>query len=70
MTSLASSSGSIPGIIEICVQVYISTDDPDGKCKGCLVQRKPCEEYKSPKPVGCPEDVRMYIPLHLVAILQ
>eukprot|EP01036_Dinobryon_divergens_P026489 gene26490-35150_t len=36
--------------------VYISTDDPDGKCKGCLVQRKPCEEYRSPKPVGCPED--------------
>lgn len=37
--------------------VYLSTDDPDGVCKGCLVQRKPCEEYPVPKPVGCPEDV-------------
>ena len=39
--------------------VYISTDDPDGVCRGCLVMRKPCEEYTSPKPVGCPEDVRL-----------
>lgn len=37
--------------------VYVSTDDPDGKCKGCLVQRKPCEEYTpGKKPPGCPED--------------
>ena len=38
--------------------VYISTDDPDGVCKGCLKNRIPCENYASPKPVGCPEDVR------------
>lgn len=37
--------------------VYIATDDPDGICKGCLVNRKPCEEYPIPKPVGCPLDV-------------
>ena len=37
--------------------VYVSTDDPDGLCKGCLVQRKPCEQYTTPKPPGCPEDV-------------
>jgi hypothetical protein len=37
--------------------VYVSTDDPDGICKDCYVQRKPCTSYTSPKPVGCPEDV-------------
>jgi hypothetical protein len=37
--------------------VYIATDDPDGLCKDCLVNRKPCAEYETPKPVGCPEDV-------------
>ena len=37
--------------------VYIATDDPDGVCKDCLYQKKPCETYSSPKPVGCPEDV-------------
>jgi hypothetical protein len=37
--------------------VYLATDDPEGVCRGCLVQRKPCEEYPRPKPVGCPEDV-------------
>lgn len=38
--------------------VYISTDDPQGICKGCTVLRKPCDEYpKGSKPVGCPEDV-------------
>lgn len=37
--------------------VYLSTDDPDGICKDCYVQRKPCTEHKTPKPVGCPEDV-------------
>jgi len=36
--------------------VYISTDDPSGICKDCYVNRKSCDEYKSPKPVGCPED--------------
>lgn len=37
--------------------VYISTDDPDGLCKNCLVNRLPCNTYKTPKPPGCPEDV-------------
>lgn len=36
--------------------VFLSTDDPNGLCKDCLVQRKPCEGYPVPKPVGCPED--------------
>lgn len=36
--------------------LYISTDDPDGVCKNCLYNRLPCDSYKSPKPVGCPED--------------
>jgi hypothetical protein len=37
--------------------VYLSTDDPDGVCKGCMVQRIPCEKYESgKKPPGCPED--------------
>jgi hypothetical protein len=37
--------------------VYLSTDDPDGKCRGCRVGGKPCETYPSgSKPVGCPED--------------
>ena len=29
-----------------------------GLCKDCMVQRVRCENYKSPKPPGCPEDVR------------
>ncbi len=37
--------------------VYVSTDDPDGVCLNCYVQRKPCTSYETPKPVGCPEDV-------------
>jgi hypothetical protein len=37
--------------------VYVSTDDPDGLCVNCYVQRKPCTSYSTPKPVGCPEDV-------------
>jgi hypothetical protein len=41
--------------------VYISTDDPDGLCTGCLVNRIPCETYKTPKPVGCPEDVSIFL---------
>lgn len=37
--------------------VYLSTDDPDGVCKNCLVNRKPCENYpKRSKPIGCQED--------------
>jgi len=36
--------------------VYVSTDDPDGLCRGCMVQRKACNTYNTPKPVGCPED--------------
>jgi len=43
-------------IIPYGALVYLSTDDPEGLCKKCLVQRKPCESYTSPKPVGCPED--------------
>lgn len=39
--------------------VYISTDDPDGICKNCLFNRKPCDSYPIPKPVGCPEDVSL-----------
>jgi hypothetical protein len=39
--------------------VYLSTDDPDGKCQDCFVKRKPCASYPSPKPEGCPEDVRI-----------
>lgn len=49
--------------------VYISTDDPDGLCKHCLFDRKPCESYPVPKPIGCPEDVSklfiMILPCHL-----
>lgn len=38
--------------------VYISTDDPDGKCKGCTdIRGRNCETLSSPKPEGCPEDV-------------
>ena len=37
--------------------VYLSTDDPGGVCKNCLVNRKPCESYPTgAKPVGCQED--------------
>jgi hypothetical protein len=37
--------------------VYLSTDDPQGICEGCRVQRIPCEKYeKGKKPPGCPED--------------
>ncbi len=36
--------------------VYISTDDPDGVCKNCYAERKPCTEFQSPKPLGCPDD--------------
>lgn len=44
-------------IIPTGALVYISTDDPDGKCLHCVAQRKPCESFSSPKPEGCPEDV-------------
>ena len=46
--------------------VYIATDDPDGVCKDCLFQKKPCESYASPKPVGCPEDVRIFVYLYII----
>lgn len=36
--------------------VYVSTDDPEGLCRGCRVNRIPCEEQSKPKPPGCPED--------------
>ena len=36
--------------------VYISTDDPDGKCANCHVGRKPCSSYPTPKPSGCGGD--------------
>lgn len=36
--------------------VYISTDDPDGVCKDCYAQRKPCSSFQPPLPEGCPED--------------
>jgi hypothetical protein len=36
--------------------VYVSTDDPEGQCKGCRVNTIPCEKQHSPKPPGCPED--------------
>lgn len=36
--------------------VYISTDDPDGVCKDCHVNRLPCTSYPAnEKPPGCPE---------------
>lgn len=41
--------------------LYVSTDDPEGLCTGCMAQRKPCSEYKSPKPEGCPEDVSNFL---------
>ena len=38
--------------------VYISTDDPDGVCKGCTDKSgRYCDSLPSPKPEGCPEDV-------------
>ena len=41
--------------------VYISTDDPEGTCKGCYAGGKPCESYDglpaNERPVGCPIDV-------------
>ena len=40
--------------------VYLSTDDPHGLCKDCFVNRQPCTSYKTPKPVGCPEDVSLF----------
>jgi hypothetical protein len=37
--------------------VYISTDDPDGVCRGCTVKGQDCSHYRSgEKPEGCPED--------------
>jgi hypothetical protein len=37
--------------------VYISTDDPDGVCKNCYVNRQSCDSYApGSRPVGCPDD--------------
>ena len=37
--------------------VYLSTDDPDGVCKNCVAQRKPCGTFeKGHEPMGCPPD--------------
>jgi len=38
--------------------VYLSTDDPDGVCKNCYAERKPCTSFDHTKklPVGCPKD--------------
>lgn len=37
--------------------VYLSTDDPEGKCTNCWVNKKPCTSYAAgSKPKGCPED--------------
>lgn len=50
--------------------VYISTDDPDGVCKGCTDKNgHACENLPSPKPEGCPEDVSKYInfTIHIAA---
>lgn len=39
--------------------VYISTDDPEGVCKGCWAEKKPCSSLGpgDRRPVGCPDDV-------------
>lgn len=52
--------------------VYLSTDDPDGVCLNCYVQRKPCESYSPPKPVGCPEDVSLslYFNIHYNMLIR
>jgi len=38
--------------------LYLSTDDPEGTCKGCYAEGKPCETFDRAKelPVGCPRD--------------
>jgi GDP-fucose protein O-fucosyltransferase len=42
--------------------VYLSTDDPEGICENCLVNRQPCDSYaKGTKPPGCPEDVSILL---------
>jgi hypothetical protein len=44
-------------IIPRGAMVYLSTDDPDGVCKNCVAQRKPCSTFEKGKlPPGCPED--------------
>jgi hypothetical protein len=35
--------------------VYMSTDDPEGICKNCYANRKPCKE-NPPGTIGCPID--------------
>jgi hypothetical protein len=48
--------------------VYISTDDPDGLCKGCMVNRQSCNTYQTPKPPGCPEDVSVLFSLMCIHV--
>ena len=37
--------------------VYMSTDDPDGVCKGCMANRKPCPQGKEADEIkGCMSD--------------
>jgi hypothetical protein len=36
--------------------VYISTDDPDGVCKGCRFEGRPCDTLPAPRPLGCQDD--------------
>jgi hypothetical protein len=40
--------------------VYISTDDPDGKCEHCFADAQACSLLKEgqKRPEGCPDDVR------------
>lgn len=49
-------------VIPVGALVYLSTDDPEGLCKNCYVNKKPCTSYEhGQKPPGCPEDVSQYV---------
>ena len=55
VTNLVFENGT--SIIPRGAMVYLSTDDPDGKCQNCVAQRKPCTSFQAgSKPPGCPED--------------
>merc|ERR1711871_1512317 len=55
VTNLRFENGT--SIIPRGAMVYLSTDDPDGVCKNCVAQRKPCSTFEKGKlPPGCPED--------------
>lgn len=55
VTNLRFENGT--SIIPHGAMVYLSTDDPDGVCKNCVAQRKPCGTFeKGSLPPGCPED--------------